>query len=74
MSQPAASQMAFPLLLVLGGSLICWWWFVPQRRARERRSKLSELLADAGLSHVSPQRLVAACARVWRSQCSWPST
>ena len=62
MSQPTASQVAFPLLFVLGGSLICWWWVVPQRRARERRSQLSELLADAGLSHVSPQRLVAACA------------
>jgi tight adherence protein B len=62
MSEPATSQIALPLLLALGGGLICWWWFVPQRRDRERRSKLSELLADAGASHVSPQRLVAACA------------
>ena len=62
MSEPTTSQMAFPLLLVLGGSLICWWWLVPQRRVRGRRSRLSELLTDAGLSHVSPQRLMAACA------------
>ena len=62
MSQPTTSQMAFPLLLVLGGSLICWCWLVPQRRVRGRRSRLSELLTDAGLGHVSPQRLKAACA------------
>lgn len=61
MSQLTAFQMAFPLLLLLGGSLICWWCSAPRARARERRSKLAELLADAGLSHVSAQRLLAAC-------------
>lgn len=61
-SQSAAVQMAFPVLLLLGGSLVCWWWFVPQRRVRKRHSQLSELLVDAGLGHVSPQRMMAGCA------------
>jgi tight adherence protein B len=62
MNQPTASLLVLPLLLVAGGSLICWWWVVPHRRLRERRSRLAELLGDAGMSHVSSRRLVSVCA------------
>ena len=48
---------------MLGISMVTWWFVAPGWTAAERRSRLRELLLEAGLAHVSPRRVVAlSCA------------
>lgn len=49
------------LVFGLGAALVLSWVIAPEWPRRERRSRLDELLADAGLSHVSARRLLVVC-------------
>lgn len=50
------------LVAGVGVGLIVWWWLQPLPAVRVgRRSRLRELLSEAGLAHVSPLRLLAVC-------------
>ncbi|MEO8105954.1 MAG: type II secretion system F family protein [Actinomycetes bacterium] len=51
-----------PLAFGLGALLVLWWIVEPQRSARSRRSRLTDLLTDAGLGHISARRLLTTCA------------
>ena len=52
-----------PLLLstawILGLSALAWWVLMPAWSPRKRRSRLRDLLLEAGLPHVGPGRVVA---------------
>ncbi len=48
------------LVTALGFGLCLWWLVIPGWTAPQRRSRLRELLLEAGMAHVSPGRLVAA--------------
>ena len=55
---------AFPLALGVGSTLLLWWLAAPEWSPRTRRSRLSDLLADAGMSHISARRMLVTCAAV----------
>lgn len=48
----------------LGAGLILWWLTAPAWVAPPRRSRLRELLLEAGMARVSPGRLIAGCFAV----------
>src|SRR5215207_6470182 len=55
-----ALMLGMTSALALG---LIWWWGVnPGWRRSPRRSRLRELLVDAGLPQWSPTRLLVACA------------
>lgn len=54
----------FPLALGVGSTLLLWWLAAPEWSLRMRRSRLSDLLADAGMGHISARRMLAACVAV----------
>ena len=55
------NQVVLPLLLGLGLTLTIWSIVAPPRTPEPRRSRLTELLSEAGMSHVSSSRLVMVC-------------
>lgn len=55
---------ALPLAFGMGAMLVLWWIIAPQWRHLQRRSRLAELLADAGLGQVSVRRIQGACVGV----------
>jgi tight adherence protein B len=57
-------QMMLPLVFGLGLALILWSVAVPGRTTQRSPSRLTELLSEAGLAHVSPSRLVMLCCSV----------
>lgn len=53
---------ALGLVAGIGVGLVVWWWLQPLPAVRARgRSRLRELLSEAGLPHVSPLRLLLVC-------------
>jgi tight adherence protein B len=57
------SPVLIGLMTGLGVGLVVWWWIVPATVVvPRRRSRLGELLSEAGLAHVSPARLLVICA------------
>ncbi len=54
------TETVIPLILGLGLMLIVWWSVVPQWTHGRRRSGLSNLLSDAGLTHVTSKRLIGS--------------
>lgn len=53
---------ALPLVFGVGAMLVLSWIVAPDWSRRERRSRLAELLVDAGMSHISVRRLLIVCA------------
>lgn len=57
------SPVLIGLMTGLGVGLVVWWWIVPATVVvPRRRSRLGELLSEAGLAHASPARLLVICA------------
>ena len=55
------THVMLPLMLGLGLTLVLWSVMVPQGTREPRRSRLTDLLSEAGMAHVSPSRLVMVC-------------
>lgn len=55
------TQVVLPTILGLGLTLMAWASAVPQWTREPRRSRLTELLSEAGMAHVSSSRLLTVC-------------
>jgi len=58
------TQLSLSLALGLGLSLTLWTAIDPRLMPEPRRSRLTELLSEAGMAHVSSSRLVLVCGAV----------
>lgn len=58
------AQLILPLTMGLGLSLVLWAASTSRTARSPRGSRLAELLSEAGMSHISPSRLVLACCAV----------
>jgi tight adherence protein B len=56
------SSLAFVVIGASGLALLLWWYVVPTLASQQRRSRLRDLLLEAGLAHVGASRLIAASA------------
>lgn len=58
------TMAVFPLMLGVGASLVLLCFVAPAWSPPARRSRTSELLADAGMSHISARRVLVACTGI----------
>jgi tight adherence protein B len=55
-------KVLFAVTMGLGLALCLWWFAVPTRAAR--RSRLDELISEAGIKSLTPARVVTSCVAV----------